>query len=235
MDQIIPAPAPTRTEMGDLSSLTTTQKGSIVGAINEVDADVSTLNSKIATAPVTYTSYADVKSGIASKASTMASGSIASFDFHANYSSAEDLPGAYYTCILRKYDNNSYVADIISNVGADYKLTYAGNTWRITSLSTKYLANVTAATGITILQQNSFYTNGGIKCVELQYQVTSSIAAGSQIFTLPSTLYPAGFIALFSMDTNQGTVVPCYANGSGTVYTRVALAAGYYVITATYG
>ena len=46
MDQIIPAPAPTRTEMGNLSSLTTTQKGSIVGAINEVDAEVSALNSK---------------------------------------------------------------------------------------------------------------------------------------------------------------------------------------------
>lgn len=48
MDQIIPAPAPTRTEMGDLSSLTTTQKGSIVSAINEVDADVSALNSIMA-------------------------------------------------------------------------------------------------------------------------------------------------------------------------------------------
>lgn len=48
MDQIIPAPAPTRTEMGNLSSLTTTQKGSIVEAINEVDADVSALNNKIA-------------------------------------------------------------------------------------------------------------------------------------------------------------------------------------------
>ena len=47
MDQIIPAPAPTRTEMGNLSSLTTTQKGSIVGAINELEADVSALNSKM--------------------------------------------------------------------------------------------------------------------------------------------------------------------------------------------
>lgn len=96
---------------------------------------VNALNSQIATAPVTFTSYDALKSGIQTKAGTMASGSIASFDFRANFSTTAELPNAYYTCIIRKYDNNSYVADIISNIGSDYKLSYAGNTWRMVALA----------------------------------------------------------------------------------------------------
>ena len=44
------------------------------------------------------------------------------------------------------------LADIISNTGADYKLSYAGNAWKLTSLSSQLVptySSVTLASGIT--------------------------------------------------------------------------------------
>lgn len=130
-----------------------------MGAVGNtsVQSQITSLSDQIATAPVTFTSYADVKSGIANKASTMSSGSMASFDFRANYTAASgELPAAYYTCVVRKYDNNSYVADIISNTGVDYKLSYAGNTWRLVSLSNKIPVFVSATATIGNISANSY-------------------------------------------------------------------------------
>lgn len=88
--------------------------------------------------------------------------------------------------------------------------------------------------GITILQQNSFYSKTGIKCIEIQFKVTTNIAANTTIMNAPSELKPKGYTEIISMDSNEGTLIPFLMGANGSITNKGALPTGYYVATNAY-
>lgn len=96
--------------------------------------------------------------------------------------------------------------------------------------------SVPSGVGITILQQNSFYTEAGIKCIEIQFQVTGAISKGATILKTPTAQNPLGYIGMSAIDTNGNNSVSyaCYAGSNGNIVSCVAIPTGYYVLTVTY-